>query len=71
LPALLDEAERTGTEACVVSVGWEFMVTRQFIGSAGEVTGGVAFTRRLSGPASTSTSVVFRLRRAIAIAGLK
>jgi len=35
--ALRQEAERTGPAACVASIGWEFMVTSQFICGTREI----------------------------------
>jgi len=71
MPALLVEAERTGTAACVASIGWEYMVTSQFICSNREIQRGVTYTLRLPGPVPPGTSVVFRLRRAIVTTGAK
>jgi hypothetical protein len=71
MPGLLVEAERTGAAACVASVGWEFMVTSQFICSTREIESGVGYTLRLPGPVPPGTSVVFRLRRAIVTSSAK
>ncbi len=71
MPALLVEAERTGVAACVASIGWEFMVTSQFICSTREIESGAAYTLRLPGPVPPGTSVVFRLRRAVVTIGAK
>jgi hypothetical protein len=71
MPALLVEAERTGVAACVASIGWEFMVTSQFICGSREIQRGAAYTLRLPGPVPPGTSVVFRLRRAIVTTSAK
>jgi hypothetical protein len=71
LPALLMQAERTGLAACVASIGWEFMVTSQFICGAREIRRGETYTLRLPGPVPPGTSVVFRLRRAIVTTSAK
>jgi hypothetical protein len=71
MPALLVEAERTGVAACVASIGWEFMVTSQFICSTREIRRGATYTLRLPGPVPPGTSVVFRLRRAIVTTSAK
>jgi hypothetical protein len=71
MPALLVEAERTGVTACVASIGWEFMVTSQFICSTREIRRGATYTLRLPGPVPPGTSVVFRLRRAIVTTSAK
>jgi hypothetical protein len=42
LPALLAAAERLGVLACAASVGWEFIVTSQFIRADREIASGAA-----------------------------
>jgi hypothetical protein len=65
LPGLLAQAEREGVAACAEGVGWEFMVTSQFISRPGQVASAAVYTIWLPGPFSPGTSVVVRLRRAV------
>lgn len=71
MPALLVAAERSGVRACAGDVGWEFMVTSQFVCSPQEVRNGVPYVLRLPGAVPPGSSVVVRLRRAVVTGGAK
>ena len=71
MPTLLVKAERMGLAACVASIGWEYMVTSQFICGNGEIKHRATRPLRRPGPVPPGTSAVFRLRRAIVTSGAK
>jgi hypothetical protein len=64
----LVQAERTGVRACVQNPAWSFMMTRQFICTPGQITGGAPFW--FDAPvAPPGTTVIATLKNSQIIAG--
>ena len=69
--AFLVAAERSGMTACAASVGWEFMVTSQFLRTAREIASGAAYTLRTPGPVPPGAGAAMPPRKTIVTTGAK